>query len=48
MGYCSSAKYLFWGSVVMDLVQPEEELEFYHKGILDFIQRGAEANTTNG
>ena len=39
---------MFLGSVAVDLVQPEEELEFYHKGILDFMQRGAEANTTKG
>ena len=36
---------LFWGSVVVDLVQPGEELEFYRKGTLDLTQRGAEANT---
>ena len=29
-------------------MQPEEELEFYHKGILDLTQRGAEAITAKG
>ena len=34
------------GSVVMDLVQPGEEQEFYRKGKLDLTQRVAEAMTT--
>ena len=37
---------MFWERVVMDLVQPGEELEFYRKGILDLTQRGAEAIMT--
>ena len=32
--------------MVIHLVQPEEELEFYHKDILDLTQRGAEAIMT--
>ena len=39
---------MFWGSEVVDLVQPGEELEFYRKGILDLTQRGAEAIMTKG
>ena len=40
---------MFWGSVVVDLVQPgEQEPQFYHKGILDLTQTAAEANMAKG
>ena len=32
----------------MDLMQTGEELEFYHKGILDITQKEAEAITIKG
>ena len=31
---------MFWGRVVIDLMQPGEELKFYRKSILDLTQRG--------
>ena len=34
--------------MVIDLVQPGEELEFYRKGILYLTQRGAEAIMIKG
>ena len=37
---------MFWESVVVDLVEPGENIEFYRKGILNLTKWGAEANTT--